>query len=196
MGRGDSCRTNHFVPYMSTIVHLLWDSPHCVMIVVLQGGMKRVGVSKSLGKRGVSRSDNSGLVSQSQFHLGLREAAANLGVCPTTLKRACRRNGLASWPRRELEQQRAANLQSPMLGDPGSLGGPRPLHSSLSSPPLLMPHVAWPAPFNTPGGAPSSLADISAVLAAVMGPRGVTFTVPQVPSAVPPPEPCKSPGKG
>lgn len=38
------------------------------------------------------------------FHLGLREAAAALGVAPTTLKRVCRRLGIPKWPRRELQR--------------------------------------------------------------------------------------------
>ena len=37
---------------------------------------------------------------QSQFGVGLREAAHNLRICPTTLKRACRRHGIYRWPRR------------------------------------------------------------------------------------------------
>ncbi len=41
------------------------------------------------------------LVLQSQFGFGLREAAHNLRICPTTLKRACRRHGIYRWPRRQ-----------------------------------------------------------------------------------------------
>ena len=40
----------------------------------------------------------------SHFALGLREAAANLGVCPTTLKRTCRKMGIRRWPRRHLQK--------------------------------------------------------------------------------------------
>ena len=39
---------------------------------------------------------------QSHFGVGLKEAAAALGVCVTTLKRACRRHGIQRWPRRAL----------------------------------------------------------------------------------------------
>ena len=39
---------------------------------------------------------------QAQFGVGLREAASNLRICPTTLKRACRRHGIKRWPRRQL----------------------------------------------------------------------------------------------
>jgi hypothetical protein len=41
---------------------------------------------------------------QAQFGVGLREAAARLGICTTTLKRACRRHGIQRWPRRALQK--------------------------------------------------------------------------------------------
>jgi len=37
---------------------------------------------------------------QKHFGVGLKEAAAALGICATTLKRACRRNGIERWPSR------------------------------------------------------------------------------------------------
>lgn len=39
---------------------------------------------------------------KSQFGYGLKEAAGRLGICPTTLKRACRRNGIERWPCRQI----------------------------------------------------------------------------------------------
>lgn len=54
------------------------------------------------------------------FHLGLKEAAAELGVAPTTLKRVCRRLGIPRWPRRTLQklskQGDAANAVAVALG--------------------------------------------------------------------------------
>lgn len=38
-------------------------------------------------------------VLQTQFGKGLKEAAESLGMCATTLKRACRRLGVKRWPR-------------------------------------------------------------------------------------------------
>ncbi|KAK9807511.1 hypothetical protein WJX72_001214 [[Myrmecia] bisecta] len=59
---------------------------------------------------------------QSQFGVGLKEAAQRLGICPTTLKRACRRHGIQRWPRRQLiklskaiDQINATNKVAPPL---------------------------------------------------------------------------------
>ena len=48
---------------------------------------------------------------QAQFGVGLREAASNLRICPTTLKRACRRHGIKRWPRRQLAKLGARNSE-------------------------------------------------------------------------------------
>eukprot|EP00887_Chlorella_sp_A99_P004335 scaffold15.g4335.t1 len=66
---------------------------------------------------------------QSQFGVGLKEAAARLGICPTTLKRACRRHGIQRWPRRQLQkvnkaldemEQQQALQQAPPVPPPGA----------------------------------------------------------------------------
>ena len=83
---------------------------------------------------------------QAQFGVGLREAAANLKICPTTLKRACRRHGITRWPRRQLARlHREGSSRSEGSGDtlrtdwappwgPSSCGQPvsRPSSSGLS----------------------------------------------------------------
>ncbi|KAK9803210.1 hypothetical protein WJX73_003466 [Symbiochloris irregularis] len=46
------------------------------------------------------------------FESGLKEAAANLGLSPTSLKRACRKLGIRKWPRRELKRKADAECRS------------------------------------------------------------------------------------
>ncbi len=55
---------------------------------------------------------------QAQFGLGLKEAAANLGICATTLKRACRRHGIKRWPRRQIVKLSKALTQMGYSGPP------------------------------------------------------------------------------
>lgn len=56
---------------------------------------------------------------QAQFGVGLRQAASNLGLSMTTLKRCCRKYGITRWPRRELAKLKKA-LDS--VGAVGALG--------------------------------------------------------------------------
>ncbi|KAK9909752.1 hypothetical protein WJX75_006919 [Coccomyxa subellipsoidea] len=82
-----------------------------------------------------------------QFGVGLREAAANLRICPTTLKRACRRHGITRWPRRQLAKlNRSEGSKSDGSGDlphikvegsyrsGGRVSGQQPAVSSAASP--------------------------------------------------------------
>lgn len=77
---------------------------------------------------------------QSQFGVGLREAAHNLRICPTTLKRACRRHGIYRWPRRQSwggGSGDAGRTESMNLdGDSVSSAG---LHAGCDQPGVVMP---------------------------------------------------------
>lgn len=62
-----------------------------------------------------------------------QEAANKLGICPTTLKRACRRHGIQRWPRRQLARLTRAIDQIRSSGDdapPLQAVSDRPLRSS------------------------------------------------------------------
>lgn len=58
---------------------------------------------------------------QGQFGVGLKEAANSLGVCTTTLKRACRRHGIQRWPRRALAKVSRALDEMERRGGLGEL---------------------------------------------------------------------------
>ena len=50
---------------------------------------------------------------EKHFGVGLKQAAAALGICPTTLKRACRRNGIDRWPNRQSTKGAAVGSLDP-----------------------------------------------------------------------------------
>ncbi|KAL0041463.1 hypothetical protein WJX79_004319 [Trebouxia sp. C0005] len=77
---------------------------------------------------------------QSQFGVGLREAAHNLRICPTTLKRACRRHGIYRWPRRQS-----------WGGGPGDAGVLLPAQGEAGR---LTSSSSGPLPGSLPGGLP------------------------------------------
>ena len=87
---------------------------------------------------------------QAQFGVGLREAAANLRICPTTLKRACRRHGITRWPRRQLARlNREGSSRSDGSGETlrseWAAGGP-----SSGSRPASMPTSSGAAALSRP----------------------------------------------
>ena len=87
---------------------------------------------------------------QAQFGVGLREAAANLRICPTTLKRACRRHGITRWPRRQLARlNREGSSRSDGSGETlrseWAAGGP-----SSGSRPTSMPTSSGAAALSRP----------------------------------------------
>lgn len=54
---------------------------------------------------------------QGQFGKGIKDAAKDLGICTTTLKRACRRHGITRWPRRQIAKLNKALAQIGYAGD-------------------------------------------------------------------------------
>uniref|UniRef100_A0A6S8MYT5 RWP-RK domain-containing protein n=1 Tax=Dunaliella tertiolecta TaxID=3047 RepID=A0A6S8MYT5_DUNTE len=104
---------------------------------------------------------------QAQFGLGLKEAASNLGICATTLKRACRRHGVRRWPRRQIAKlnkaltqmgglppkalaQSAASVQQSKQPTQSPMPTRLPTPSAFPDPRIPSPHLASSFPPQPP----------------------------------------------
>lgn len=86
----------------------------------------------------------------------MQEAANKLGICPTTLKRACRRHGIQRWPRRQLARLTRAIDQIRSSGGNGVPVVDRPLRSSSRGKASSDEQVLLTSPTGSYGSLPSA----------------------------------------
>lgn len=50
------------------------------------------------------------------FHMPINQAGGRLGICPTVLKKICRKHGLSRWPHRKVRPPAICGLQLALKG--------------------------------------------------------------------------------